>query len=235
MHKTNSHFFIFILLIISYEIIHNESCDENRCSCSDSICISCKSGYYFLRDKNDNKCYTKEEGKAQGFYIYTGRNIMEKCHNNCITCEDGIHYPTDEDQKCIKCKEGLYKIGNNRVNCYEPIKININYYKDISENPPIFKPCYYKCNTCSELGNDENNKCDSCRGGISSSQYYKLDSEEAGNCYLINEIPENYQIPLIEELNVLATRKINLRNGISSEGKDWVYIFEKIAIKCHKN
>ena len=192
-----------------------------------------KVGIIFLEIKMIISVIPKKKVKHKAFI--DGSNIMEKCHNNCITCEDGMYYPTDEDQKCIKCKEGLYKIGNNRVNCYEPIKININYYKDISENPPIFKPCYYKCNSCSELGNDENNKCDSCKGGISSSQYYKLDSEEAGNCYLINEIPENYQIPLIEELNDLATRKINLRNGILSEGKDWVYIFEKIAIKCHKN
>ena len=120
---------------------------------------------------------------------------MEKCHSNCSTCYSSSKSPSDDFQNCNSCKEGLFKINGDKYNCYPPYKIDNNYYKDNSQNPPIFKPCYYKCNTCSELGNDENHKCDSCKSGNSATQYYKLDSKETGNCYLINEIPENYEIP----------------------------------------
>ena len=241
IHKTNSHFFIIILLlIISNEIVCDEICNEDNCVCADSICTACKPNHYFLRDKNDNNCHTKGEGNLQGFYLYRYTDtIMEKCHNNCSTCKNGQYIPSDTRQNCIKCENGLYKIDTdeeNKDNCYNAYDININYYKDTSVDPPIFKPCYYRCKTCSELGNDEDHKCDSCKGGSSSSQYYKLDSPETGNCYLINEIPENYDIPLIEEKNEIATIKINQRNDVEeTDGMHYVHIYEKIAIKCHKN
>lgn len=60
--------------------------------------------------------------------------------------------PTDS---CIKCKSGLYKIILDSFNCYYPYEISNNYYKDTSVDHPIFKLCYDKYNTSSELGNDD--------------------------------------------------------------------------------
>ena len=245
MFKINYLYFILILILISHKIIHQEGCYVRCIDCnyergdySNQNCVSCKYDFHFLFE-NDYQCYSREEVRNMGiggYYVNSATNRYDKCHENCQTCTDG-NTPTDADQQCSKCAAGKYKkIPDTGNNCYNPYDISNNYYKDNS-NPPVFKECYYKCNTCSELGNDVDNKCDSCKSGTNpETQYYKLDSGETGNCYLINEIPDNYEIPLIEEFNKIATDKLNLRNEITSEDYiNYASIYERIARKCYKN
>ena len=66
-------------------------------------------------------------------------------------------------------------------------------------------------------------------GTNSENQYYKLNSELTGNCYLLSEIPIGYEIPLRSELNNFATEKINKRNNIDSTTNPYYsYIYELI-------
>ena len=247
MSDINFKCFIYIIILISINVSLNQKCSIRCKTCNfvedqdDHNCLTCnvEDGYHFLPDEEKN-CYLKEEVNALGkiYHVNTLTDRYEECHDRCQSCSDG-DTPTDANQSCIKCKSGLYKKISDSSNCYHPYEIDLNYYKDESigtSDSPIFKPCYYKCKTCSEEGNDTDNKCDSCIGSNSGTIYYKLDSGDTGNCYLINEIPDNYEIPLIEEFNKLATDKINLRNGIESEeNAHYYFISERIARKCYKN
>ena len=242
MSNINTNIFIFILiLIISNNIIFNQSCYDRCLQCEDAgnednhNCKKCRYDYHFLPGEGAY-CFSRTEAKLKGnYHVNTQTNNYELCHERCEECLDG-DTPTNETQYCSECKEGFYKANYDHINCYYPYEISNNYYKDESLDPPIFKPCYYRCHTCSELGNDENNKCDSCKGGTNTdTQYYKLDSGDTGNCYLFEEIPDNYEIPLVDELNEMATEKLNQRNEITVENENYALIYERIARKCYKS
>ena len=243
MSNLNNILFIFILiLIISNNFILNDIVCYERCLTCDYAgnednhnCKTCRYDYHFLPD-GGAFCRSRDEVKLiNNYHVNTQTNDYELCHIRCKECLDG-DTPTDEAQYCSKCEEGLYKTDYDHINCYYPYEISNNYYKDTSLDPPIFKQCYERCHTCSELGDSENHKCDSCKGGTNSNtQYYKLDSGETGNCYLFEEIPDNYQIPLVDELNELATEKLNARNEITAENENYALIYERIATKCYKN
>ena len=210
---------------------------------SNHNCDSCdtNSDYFFLPDI-ESQCYTRTEAEAYGsFYVNIATNRFEKCHEACLKCSDG-NIPTDQRNRCMKCNEGYYRkedsVSASIFNCYQPFNIENNYFKDtLSTGETIFKKCYKKCNTCSRLGNDDNHLCDSCKiGNNEEDQYYKLDSEDEGNCYLLSEIPSDYEIPLNHVLNQRATDKLNERNGISSsDDENYAYIYDFIAMRCYNN
>ena len=246
---SNENFVYFIIIILScIKTMLVYDCHERCLDCHMSgndknhNCDKCKFDYHFLSNSNDTNCYSREEVKSKGnYYVSIATDNYTLCHYRCSSCLDG-HSPTNISNRCNICKSGYYKIyqinyDENINNCYLPYEISNNYFKDESMDPPKFKECYYKCNTCSSLGDDVNNKCDSCKSGYNlETQYYKLDSEEAGNCYLATEIPDDYEIPLVDELNELATSKLNARNEITSEDSpNYARIYERIARRCYKN
>ena len=237
--------FSFFIILIHFKI--TLSCYIRCLTCEGDSneenpnCESCATGYHFIKDRNDKKCYLKSEigEDYQNYYYNVNSEMFEKCHERCLTCKDG-NAPTDDNNQCNECKEGLYKKITGTIgpdNCYHPYEIENNYYKDTSSSTIVFRQCYEKCNTCSQAGDDDNNNCDSCKFGTNSgTQYYKLDSEDAGNCYLIGQIPEGYEIPLVEVLNEIATGKINERNEITSQDNaNYAYIYERIATRCYEN
>ena len=231
------------LLKLSIEIVCYKSCQKCEMGGDDTNhnCETCKiSEQYYAISKAgyENQCYKKEESSQFGsYYVNRVTNTLEECHEVCQTCLDG-NTPTEKNNRCITCKEGFYKKDSSSTfNCFLPHDIPNNYYKDSSN---IFAPCYERCHTCSQGGNADEHNCDSCKVGTSfDTQYYKLDSEESGNCYLYSEICENfgnYEIPLRSELNSIATRKINERNNVESpDSPYYAYIYELIARKCYKN
>ena len=243
------YFYLYLIILIQlslYKQISSAITCHTRCRrCAersdydDQNCAECRTidNYYFIRDISYN-CYTREEAAEKGaYYVNIGTNQFEECHEACYNCSDG-NTPTDLNNRCFFCKEGYYKKDSkNSYNCYKPYDIEYNYYKDESENPPLFKQCYERCNTCSQSGTSDEHNCDSCKVGTNSeNQYYKLDSEETGNCYLLEEIEENYEIPLRSELNSFATQKINERNEINSPTSPFYsYVYELIARQCYKN
>lgn len=245
MSRINILFFILILTISFKIVLLNVNCFSRCLTCTfegnenNHNCDLCKNSlnYYFRLDGKANTCYSKSE-VPENYYINSGSLSFEPCHERCQTCIDG-NSPSSDSTQCIICSNGLYKKDSDPYpnNCYYPYEIPLNYYKDMSLTTPNFKKCYEKCNTCSQLGDNSNNYCDSCKmDSNSGSQYYKLDSGETGNCFLINEIPTDYEIPLEPEVNEIATEKINIRNEVLSvDDENYVYIKELIARKCYKN
>jgi len=234
-------FYSFFLIVIFFKEAF-EACSNSRCqSCTAGSvsCISCNSPYHFKLDDDSGTCYAKSE-LGENYYVNHVSLRFEQCNERCQTCKDG-NTPTDTNNQCITCASGLYKkiISSDPYlnNCYQPYEIDNDYYKDTSETPPIFKKCFERCSTCSQAGDATNNNCDSCKIGTNSdTQYYKLDSGETGNCYLRSEIPDGYEIPLVEELNEIATGKINERNGITSpDNANYCYISERIARRCYRS
>ena len=235
-------FFLFIILLIisNYNIYSQIDCYERCLTCfaignsQNHNCLTCKFDYHFLPDE-DSTCSSREEAKLEGnYHVNTVTNKFEECSERCNACSDG---PSEFTNHCTECKSGLYKTNNvgEETTCYYPYEIDNNYYKDESIDPPMFKPCYERCQTCSELGNDDEHKCDSCGKTNSLEPYYKLDSGETGNCLLFEEIPSEYEIPLVEEVNEIATIKINRRNEVEPGNENYIIIRERIARKCYKN
>ena len=232
-------FFSFYLIVIFFKETFETCPPRCRCNSGDDTCINCLAPYHFKLGDNTGTCYAKSE-IGENYYVNHVSLKFEPCNERCQTCNDG-NTPTDTNNQCITCKAGYYKkiISSDPYlnNCYLPYEIDNDYYKDTSVTPPIFKKCYERCSTCSQAGDATNNNCDSCKAGTNSdTQYYKLDSGITGNCYLNSEIPDGYEIPLVEELNEIATAKINERNGItSSTDENYCYIYERIARRCYRS
>ena len=232
-------FFSFYLIVIFFKETFETCPPRCRCNSGDDTCINCLAPYHFKLGDNTGTCYAKSE-IGENYYVNHVSLKFEPCNERCQTCNDG-NTPTDTNNQCITCKAGYYKkiISSDPYlnNCYLPYEIDNDYYKDTSVTPPIFKKCYERCSTCSQAGDATNNNCDSCKTGTNSdTQYYKLDSGITGNCYLNSEIPDGYEIPLVEELNEIATAKINERNGItSSTDENYCYIYERIARRCYRS
>ena len=239
--------YIIILILLSFykPVLNQINCYERCLTCEsqgdedDNQCHKCNTtaNYYSIQNENPENCFTREEAKKKGsYYLNVGTNRFEKCHDACYNCTDG-NTPTDLNNRCFFCKEGYYKKElSTSYNCYQPHNIENNYYIDNSTTPYLFKKCFERCHTCSQAGDEENNNCDSCKVGTNSeNQYYKLNSEETGNCYLLSEIPSDYEIPLVSELNKFATKKINERNNVNSSSPYYSTIYELIARKCYEN
>ena len=120
----------------------NHNCLENKC----------KKGYYSSPLTITN-CFSEKE-KQINWYLNTTTKRFSLCDNNCLSC-----YGPNSDNcltcfttnlayffngKCLnECPEGTY-----------PVLQTSNYYK--------CEDCYLNCKTCSEKGNDDDMKCDSC-------------------------------------------------------------------------
>ena len=238
------YYYLLLIFITTFKKTFSNPCDQTKCKDCDHIagkCNNCIFPYFFSGNESNLEpskkyCYHLSDF-PENYYIDPLTNLIEKCNERCKTCQN-LKTPSDDDHKCILCNEGYYKKDNDTFsgNCYKPYEIENNYYLD--ESTQTFKKCYDRCNTCSELGNFTDNKCDSCKNNISNSdiQYYKMDTFSAGNCVLFSEIPSYYNIPENSEFNEEATKKINIRNYNYQNGDQYkILIYEKIARKCYKN
>ena len=145
-------------------------------------CINCKKTYLLYKDKNclDCKYRNKYVNYDQNdcidyipnrYYINdTSKNTIDKCHRNCLTCNEGSS--NDEDMKCLTCDNvnGFYLLENTN-NCEKyPYP---GYYLD----DKILKKCHISCTTCSEKPiqneNGEVTNCDSCNKELG---FYLIDN-----------------------------------------------------------
>ena len=138
-----------------------------------------------------------------GFYNDdTTTRTINKCPSKCSTCSyDSI---VTNGDLCVSCNiEGGYypkeddpHNGNPYYECYS--EDEIGYYLDKINN--ILKPCYSKCEACSNAGNDKNNNCISCKesgyeavnGNCMCTHYYNY---EKTGC--IDTIPDGYYNDII--------------------------------------
>ena len=102
-------------------------CDDNCLTCLDeknetsNNCLSCDNetrGLYLLEDKNN--C---EYNNISGYYLNNDTKILQKCYNNCKTCNGPYEINNEtniENHNCIECAENYYKLSNSSYhnNCY---------------------------------------------------------------------------------------------------------------------
>ncbi|MGL4947854.1 MAG: hypothetical protein ACRC42_00500, partial [Mycoplasma sp.] len=103
---------------------------------------------------------------------------------NIIVCGLYCERCDSLDNYCPKCANGYYAIEDNIHQCFPLSDIPINYY--LSKDGVTFKPCYEKCETCSMLGNDWINKCNTCYSYVN---YFEVRDDGTRNCY--TECPEH--------------------------------------------
>ena len=141
-----------------------DKCHENCKTCiekgtiNNEKCIACHEGKFLNFSNCVNYC-------PNGYYNYTDNKNDSikicKCPNKkCLSCnQDSL-----ENDLCISCNENYYPLkddpSNNGtyINCYQSKE---GYYLD--KNDSIFKPCFNKCKTCKEFGNESDNKCQTCK------------------------------------------------------------------------
>ena len=80
------------------------------------------------------------------------------CHPRCSNCYDSD--ANDNNHQCTQCRTGFYLV-EDIPNCKTIDEMKgTNYYLDSATQ--IFKKCYADCKTCSNGGNSNDMKCDSC-------------------------------------------------------------------------
>ena len=189
---------------ICYEICPNDAYSTNN---NTKLCeLNCKkNNKYFNYEKTECIANIPEGYFCNNIDI----NTIEKCHNNCKTCNKG---PTEFNNNCETCKNEVtifFDLGNCTDNCENGYfeEGTIKKCKCTSD-----KKCYY----CSEESKILN-LCVSCNEG-----YYKKKNDELNNgiyfnCYNNETISENYFLNIIN--NQYEPCHINCKN-CEEEGND---------------
>ena len=149
---------IYLSILPCYDSCARCSIDKSLSSSENHNCLEdkCKEGYYPSPLLVTN-CYTEEEKEINWYLDNTikrfalcdikCRSCYDSQSDNCLTCYDVNDKPDlaylYQDQCFDQCPEGTY-----------PEKQAEGYY--------ICKSCYVNCKTCSDKGNANDMKCDSC-------------------------------------------------------------------------
>ncbi len=124
-------------------------------SSNDTLADNCFDKCYNHYDYSKIQCFSSIPA---GYFVNDTINdkIIAKCNENCKTCD----YQSYTKNLCISCN-----IQSN----YYPIMNNTDYYICTEHTPERFyfsdnshKPCYDKCKTCSQGGNNLIHNCESC-------------------------------------------------------------------------
>jgi hypothetical protein len=143
---------------------------------------------------NKNKYYNYEKTECidtieNGFYCNdTIGKTIDKCHDNCKTCEEG---PTSNNNKCLTCKEEgttFFDLGNCVGNCEKGSYMN-----------GTINTCYCSINDTCKICSIESNKYNLCETCNSDSGYYPMESDNNNiysfvNCYNTISIPVGYYL-----------------------------------------
>ena len=102
-------------------------------------------------------------------------NVEVDLEKDICICNE--KYKFEFNNNCYQiCPENTFPLLNDKYKCVS--EVPENYYLDSSDN--IHKKCYEKCKKCSQLGDEENNKCNECVNG------YKFITDSLAienNCY----------------------------------------------------
>ena len=142
--------------------------NTNKCKEYKDI-LNCNKSYYY--NYNKTECISNI---PEGYYCNdTELKTIDKCHENCQTCNEG---PEDNNNNCLKCKEPFYlEMGNCVINCTNSILMNETHKtcKCLSD---------VKCNKCSKESILVN-RCLSCN---SEEGYYQKFNDSNNFLFLIN-------------------------------------------------
>ena len=130
-------------------------------------CTKCKTGYAFLKEDREN-CYNNFN--EENYFTLDHGISYYPCDTNISNCD----VCNNLSDRCSKCKENFYFLGNNRTFCYDKIDLS-KYYSD---NGGI---SYILCNStidhCDTCTYNNNLKCDFCQ-----KNYYFIE-ENRDNCH----------------------------------------------------
>ena len=151
-----------------------ETCDQKEIS-GNSNCKACNNNKFL---DLGNCVLTCENGNFTDYYD----NSIIRCKCNNIKCEY-CSLESKSNNSCITCNKdlGYYPIiddinkNKSFIDCYQNLE---NYFLYKENNSYVFKPCYYLCKICNELGDDINNKCEECI-----SNYILINNNNYTNCY----------------------------------------------------
>ena len=160
-------------------------CDPNCSTCSDkkndesNNCLTCDNSQNLYLVEGLNNCVS---GEYSGYYLNNIQKKYIKCYFSCKEC-NWSYEPMSNKHNCIQCIDNYYKLGES--NCYNDSNAIDGYYLDKDEEPPIWKECYERCQTCNTSGNFTNMNCLSCRSDLIDpikSKPYKLTLTTRANC-----------------------------------------------------
>jgi hypothetical protein len=220
-----------------------DQCHNNCKSCfgqeniNNTNCKSCPPNkFLYLRNCLD-QC-------TKGYFIYNQNDTLINvcnCENNsCQYCTiESLEY-----NLCETCNinNGYFpKINDSLnidrfINCYKEIE---GYYIDYKEK--IFKPCYSKCKTCTESGDDNNHNCLTCNSEYTHREDFINDKNCYDNClyYYYYDSNNIYQCTLNESCPIYENKFIKNKNKcISDCSKDNIYKYgfeNECFDKCPKN
>ena len=219
-----------------------EQCFSRCKSCIEyNKCTSCNNEkeYYSLYNQIKNQhfeCYHKNS-IFEGLYLNITNKLFEPCQDKCKNCT--------EYNKCLSCnnEKGYYSLYNetNKKN-YEC------FYKDnkleglyLNEKSKFFEPCFKICKSCSELGDELDNKCDDCIDGY---KLYPEINKEKRNCYKICEF--NYYINFStneyqctedekcpEKYKLISKKKKCVQN--CTEDNTYIYEYKNECLETYQN
>ena len=138
------------------------------------LCEDCRDYYNY----ENTECIDEV---PDGYYNNdTLAKTIDKCPNECQTCS----LESVNNNLCKSCNNTgqYYYKSDDELNtdsfhkCYHKDEVQTDYYLDND----IFKPCYDKCKTCNEEGNDINHHCTKCND----ENNYELNDD--GNCICIH-------------------------------------------------
>ena len=158
--------------------------------------IDCSKSYY-----NYEKTESIDE-VPEGYYCNNETTkTIDKCPEKCKTCE----LESVQNDICITCNEDkLYYEAEGYADSQKYIDCFINspegYYFENSK----FKKCYETCKSCSELGNEKDNKCIECKSDmikeLNSNCYNKCQDnqkyyfDDSNNYHCTDIMPEGYKL-----------------------------------------
>jgi hypothetical protein len=151
-------------------------------------CIQCAANYAMIKDSTTNNCYSKTVG-LQGYYFDSNLNLFNKCYTRCATCTNG---GDDSKNNCSTCLPNYYTILETPNQCYASDEKIPGYFFDVLNAK--FTKCYQTCGTCSNLGDDTNHTCTTCKLGFTNTEYNKY------NCYSVNSTVLGYYYDLNSNL-----------------------------------
>ena len=198
-------------------------CHEKCLKCSgpnETQCTSCYNsrGYYFKEDDINPICYSVDEIE-DGYYLNSAENLIKKCNERCLTCNQG---GTSESSNCIECINSEYHFSPNKdKHCIKEEELSgINYYLDINNNK------YIECNiACSTCYGPNNNNCFLCNneGG-----YYYKENNESQICYSRSNIERGYYLDIEDKLFRRCNKRCLKCDGEGSEE-------ESNCLKCNNS
>ncbi len=162
--------------------------EENKCTLCAYTQDSTTGEYTFtahfsFADREKGNCYYDNEKPPQTF-LNNETNTFEECYPRCLTCDragDDLH---NNCTSCILDDENntyLWWIVDNPGQCLTSGEAPNNTYLNTENNTYLY--CYERCGSCTELGDENDNKCTSCARDIINGEFlYHFTEANPTNC-----------------------------------------------------